>query len=231
MAVDADHDSLFQGCASDPDDDQDVYSLCTGLVADAVTLEGNMSKTHIPEPGAILIMIQDHMKIIEHEFGLWEPELKTVALGAMVLYKERFSTDAGIHDHVELLHALCHEKHIRAHGGCTHTKKDGVWQPHKGVPAEGLLFSVKNLLLSLEGLCTREASLVVTGAVSRVAPRPSRIFCPDFFLRTRVYTYAIYRRPKDPARLRSFRLPNTDCPSFPSGGRVSIGPFVCRHFE
>ena len=81
------------------------------------------------------------------------------------MHKKRFATDVGIHEHVEIIHALCGhfddalrqrcfgEGQVRAHKGSTNTVFDGAWRRHQGVVSEGLLKTLKESMLALEGLC------------------------------------------------------------------------------
>ena len=89
----------------------------------------------------------------------WPRAFKNLAIGALVIHKKRLATEKGVHEHVELLHAICGGTSIVAHGGSTYTVKDGVWKKHRGVASEGLLFSLRDNLLALEGLCIMLAEM------------------------------------------------------------------------
>ena len=148
-------DSLFNGGADQggPAEDNDVSGMYQALVGAAHEHDTDIEKTKVAEPGAIVETIKMFADIIDEQFPWWPSQWKQLALGALVIYKKRFATDAGVHDHVELLHALCRGKCLRAHGGSAHTLRQGAWLKHKGIPSEGLLFIVKNQLLALDGLC------------------------------------------------------------------------------
>ena len=144
---------MFAHTFDDSGVDNDVLGLCKELLAKTATSEHNAVKSQITEPGAIKGAIHSHQKTIDDNMPHWPVQFKNLAIGALVTYKKRLSTDKGIHEHVELLHAICGGSSIVAHGGSTYITKDGAWKKHRGVASEGLLFSVRENLLALEGLC------------------------------------------------------------------------------
>jgi hypothetical protein len=152
MASQGDSSVMFQLAVVERGVDEDVYSMCQAFGEVATEKEAVIPSSHIDEPGAILKTIQRLKERIELTQGAWAPDMKRLALGALVMYKKRFATDVSMHDHVELLHALCGDKWIKAHGGSSYTVRDGAWRRHKGVASEGLLYTTKESLLGLEGL-------------------------------------------------------------------------------
>ena len=99
--------AMFENPSIGGDQDQDVLGMCQDLVSDATTREATAHKSTIDEPAAILKTYDSNMLAIDANFAHWPKKVKYLALGAMIVYKKRFSTETGIHEHVELLHALC----------------------------------------------------------------------------------------------------------------------------
>ena len=61
-----------------------------------------------------------------HAHSEWSDAFANAVLGVMVLFKKRFSSDNGVHEHTELLHALCGDTDIRAHDGTTYVLNDAT---------------------------------------------------------------------------------------------------------
>ena len=165
MAAQFAPDDFFNAVGNeDIDDDDDVLGMCTDLVRDATTNEAAVPTTHIEEPGAILTSVNNLADTIHTTYPLWPSVVKRLALGALVMYKKRFATDIGVHEHAHILHAMCGHFAdgprqalfgsglIRAHNGSAYTAHDGAWRRHKGLVSEGLLATLKESMLALEGL-------------------------------------------------------------------------------
>lgn len=164
MAAGASNHDVFQWAHIDPNEDNDILSMCNSLAQDTMQAEPTILRSHSQEPGAILPTTNGLADSIHTACPDWPPALKRLALGALVMHKKRFATDVGIHEHVEILHVLCGHfddlerqqrfgaGQICAHNGSTHTIFDGSWRRHQGVISEGLLCTLKESLLALEGL-------------------------------------------------------------------------------
>ena len=150
---------IFSLIPEDDGEDNDVLGLCEELLKDAVRSEQSAVKSELKEPGAIKETMFQHQKTIDEAMPHWPRAFKNLAIGALVIHKKRLATEKGVHEHVELLHAICGGTSIVAHGGSTYTVKDGAWKKHRGVASEGLLFSLRDNLLALEGLCIMLAEM------------------------------------------------------------------------
>ena len=134
-------------------DATEIFEMCKAMAEESLAIDATVLRSSVPAHGAILQAVAAHMVQIEGLKPLWLPELKHLALGLVTVFPKRIATDTGVHEHVELLHALCGGHEIIAHHGSSYTTKDGGWQKHRGVASETLLYAVRQKLLTLEGLC------------------------------------------------------------------------------
>ena len=94
--------------------DLSIEDILDGYVSDAVRLQADIPNTHIGEAGSILEHIKATRQVVEANHAGWNPVFKLIAVAALVCRKKRM-TYTNIHEHVELLHAVCGDVCLRAH--------------------------------------------------------------------------------------------------------------------
>jgi hypothetical protein len=115
-------------------------------------LERSAPTTSIVEAGTIMARVADKLVLVNRLYPAWDIPLKRLVISMLLCYRKRL-VDTSVHEHVELLHVLAYDSHLRAHGGLAYLHRDGAWVKFSGVPNEGLLEHMRVMLLALEGLC------------------------------------------------------------------------------
>ena len=133
------------------DQQPDIMNMLRGYATQAEVLELAAPTTTLTQDGTILGRVQQRLD----QVNLKCPDMKSVfkrLVVSVLLCRRRRMIDTSIHEHVELLHTLTVDSHLRAHGGIAHLHRDGAWTKYQGVPSEGLLEQTRGMLLGLEGL-------------------------------------------------------------------------------